>query len=91
MICGRRDEENVSLFQDLLFAGDDYLEYATFHIGTLGMNMLVNGTYTAFFEVHLYDHQAFIVGHDFAFTKVVQDFPFDIRVSDPIYFAHVQK
>ena len=91
MISGRRDEENVSLFQDLLFAGDVHLEYATFNKGTLCMNVLVDSTYTAFFEVHFHHHQALIIGHDFAFAKVIEDFPFDVRVFYEVCFTHVQK
>ena len=91
MISRRRDEENVSLFQDLLFAGDVHLEYATLYKRTLGMHVLVNSTYTAFFEVNFHNHQALIIGHDFAFAKVIEDFPFDVRVFYEVCFTHVQK
>jgi hypothetical protein len=91
MINGRWDEEYVAPFQDLLFAGDVHLEYATFYIGTLGMHVLVDSTYAAFFEVHFHNHQALIIGHDFAFAKVIEDFPFDVSVFDPVRTTHVQK
>ncbi len=91
MISGRRDEENVSLFQDLLFTSDVHLEYATLYKRTLGMHVLVDSAYTAFFEVHFHNHQTLIIGHDFAFAKVIEDFPFDIRVFYEVCFTHVQK
>jgi hypothetical protein len=57
----------------------------------LGMHMLVDSTYTAFFEVHFHNHQALIIGHDFAFAKVIEDFPFDVRVFYEVCFTHIQK